>query len=307
MIYIYALVDPFNRKIRYIGRTNDPERRLKEHLGNYHRKDSYCQRWIQSVLRQGKQPRLKVIEECNEDTWKVRECHWIAFYRAKGYQLTNITDGGDGVYPIPFEKEAVRREAISLSRKGMKFSDSHRKNLSLSANLKYKKNPELKKNLSKKWGKLTDDQVLEVHELANSGEMPLSKIAAQYKIPQSSVSEIKNGKRYAHAFENVRVKKVDTQALRSSAIEKRCLQKYLSGMTSIQIAAIEGVTPEAVRDRLKKGLGMPVATYESKQRKAKAKELYDQGKSYEEIGALMGLSRTTAWAILNRKRASDAN
>lgn len=305
MIYIYALVDPVSRKIRYIGRTNDPQRRLQQHLGNYHRKDSYCQRWIQSVLKQGKKPRLRIIEECDEDVWRDREQYWIAFYRAKGYLLTNITDGGDGVYPISLEKEVQRREGISSSRRGMRFSDDHRKNLSLSANLKFKNNPDLKKNLANKWGVLTDKQVLEVWELANSGKMLSSEIAERYKIPQSTVSEIKNGKRYVHVVGKLASKKVDVKALRSATVEKRCLESYLQGMSIEQIAEIENILPASVRNRLKKSLGMPVATYESRKRKQQALELYKQGKSYEEIGGLMGTSRHTAWAILNRKRASD--
>ena len=32
MNYIYALIDPLDRKIRYIGNTRNPEARYKQHL-----------------------------------------------------------------------------------------------------------------------------------------------------------------------------------------------------------------------------------------------------------------------------------
>jgi hypothetical protein len=54
-------------------------------------------RWVQSVIGRGLKPKLIVIEEVTQDNWEERERYWITHYRQLGCDLTNSTDGGDGI------------------------------------------------------------------------------------------------------------------------------------------------------------------------------------------------------------------
>lgn len=103
--FIYALIDPFNREVRYVGKSNDPARRFHDHCsldGSNPHKDA----WLRSVLHRGRLPYMRVIEECYQDAWQERERFWIAHYRAAG-RLTNILDGGDGGPDLPPDKKQM--------------------------------------------------------------------------------------------------------------------------------------------------------------------------------------------------------
>lgn len=94
--YIYTLNDPDTLEIRYIGKTDDLNRRLVRHCnekGKTHRIF-----WVQSLIAKGKRPVIMILQKLNStDNWQQHEIRWIAYGRAKGWRLTNKTDGGDGV------------------------------------------------------------------------------------------------------------------------------------------------------------------------------------------------------------------
>jgi hypothetical protein len=127
MTFIYALCDPRNGQIRYIGKANNIGQRYATHL----REKSKCHRsvWIQSLLAMGIKPELTIIENVEADaTWQDRERFWIKHYRSLGYDLTNYTDGGEGGDTGNGLPE--RRRAVSESLKGRVFTEEHRKKLS---------------------------------------------------------------------------------------------------------------------------------------------------------------------------------
>src|SRR5262245_24661958 len=103
MPVIYALIDPTSLDIRYIGYTscNPPELRLQAHIkdalsgGNYHN-----HRWIRKLHQDGLVPEFGIVEEVNEFNWSDREQFWIKTLRELGYNLTNMSDGGDGNRPF---------------------------------------------------------------------------------------------------------------------------------------------------------------------------------------------------------------
>ena len=92
--YIYALLDPETKEIRYIGKTDNPPERLKNHLneqGKWHRIN-----WLKSLKKRGLKPVMRIIEEVAEGiNWEERERYWIAYYQSIGINLVNRTDGGD--------------------------------------------------------------------------------------------------------------------------------------------------------------------------------------------------------------------
>ena len=94
--YIYALVDPDTDGVRYVGKADDPYKRLERHLAGYEPRATHKSNWIKSLLAQGKQPELMILEEVGVAAWEEAEKRWIAYFRKVGVSLTNITDGGEG-------------------------------------------------------------------------------------------------------------------------------------------------------------------------------------------------------------------
>lgn len=113
--YIYALVDPRDNAVRYIGKANNPRRRLREHINRP--EDSHKGRWINIILGLNIKPSMIILEEVSYENWQVREIYWIEFYRSQGHNLTNILDGGEGA-ELPLESRAK----LSAKMKGRKKS-----------------------------------------------------------------------------------------------------------------------------------------------------------------------------------------
>lgn len=86
-IYIYALRDPRNDEVRYIGKSNSIYSRLKQHLQD-RTKGSPKVKWIKSLIQEGLTPSVKVLEIVDESKADEAELKWIKHY-AKDSKLTN--------------------------------------------------------------------------------------------------------------------------------------------------------------------------------------------------------------------------
>lgn len=95
-IYIYGLVDPRTDEVRYIGKTNNPKRRLQCHIDRARQRvsNNHKNNWIRKLLSLGMRPQIKVLRICTPDNWAQAEIELIAEARSKGVRLTNILKGG---------------------------------------------------------------------------------------------------------------------------------------------------------------------------------------------------------------------
>lgn len=104
--FIYGLTDS-NDKIRYVGKSNDPQKRLKKHIGDVTRKVrenvkmTHKDNWIKS---ENYEIGLVILEECSREEWDIREMYHISQYD----NLTNGNNGGKGgghvVYTITYDE-----------------------------------------------------------------------------------------------------------------------------------------------------------------------------------------------------------
>lgn len=95
-IQIYELVDPISLMPKYIGKTNNPSRRISCHISDWGLKScTHKNNWIKSLKTKGLKPMLKVIDEVPEGEWQFWEMHYISLYKSWGFNLTNSTDGGE--------------------------------------------------------------------------------------------------------------------------------------------------------------------------------------------------------------------
>lgn len=108
--YIYALLDPDTEVVRYVGKSDNPERRLLRHLGFYEKKETHKTRWLRKLVNEGKRPLLKILEEVSIEEWGDKERYWISMYKEN---LTNTADGGIGGNGYNGEWTEERKTAAS--------------------------------------------------------------------------------------------------------------------------------------------------------------------------------------------------
>lgn len=138
---IYALIDPRDDAVRYVGIAVKPVKRLADHIKASAYETTHKARWIRQLLALGLQPTMQILEQGDDTALREEaERRWIAHYRSAGARLTNLTDGGDGVpghrwtdeqraqlYGRPVTEDA--RKKISAARKGQPMNAQHRERL----------------------------------------------------------------------------------------------------------------------------------------------------------------------------------
>lgn len=95
-VFIYALIDPRNDHVRYIGKANNPKDRYKNHFNSTRDKNTHKRNWINSVRKDGLRPELVIIDEVPESEWIYWEKFYISLFKTWGFNLVNYTEGGDG-------------------------------------------------------------------------------------------------------------------------------------------------------------------------------------------------------------------
>jgi predicted GIY-YIG superfamily endonuclease len=87
--YIYALKDPRDNAIWYVGKSNDPRYRYHRHLFDK-TSNRYKTQWMKDLLYSGHKPILMFLEKV-ESTFRLEaERHWIELGYRRGWPLTNI-------------------------------------------------------------------------------------------------------------------------------------------------------------------------------------------------------------------------
>ena len=88
MTYIYTLSDPRDGKVRYVGRSKDPQARLISHIDSSINDPIAV--WIREMVYElGIIPTLNVIESCNGNG-SLEETRWIRSFVDSGCSLLNI-------------------------------------------------------------------------------------------------------------------------------------------------------------------------------------------------------------------------
>ena len=134
--YIYKISDELGN-VRYIGKSNNPRRRLYQHIND--KSNLHKFNWLNSIIKRGSKPIIEIIEKVSVDIWQEREIYWIAKFKEDGFDLINLTLGGDGGNGMRHTEES--KQSMSKSKKGVKLSEEHRKRISEAVKLKSKESP----------------------------------------------------------------------------------------------------------------------------------------------------------------------
>lgn len=95
-VFIYALSDPRNDQVRYIGKANNPEDRYTNHFNSARDKNTHKRNWINNIRKDGLRPELIIIDEVPKNEWIYWEKFYISLFKTWGFDLVNYTGGGDG-------------------------------------------------------------------------------------------------------------------------------------------------------------------------------------------------------------------
>lgn len=116
--FIYCLIDPRDNQIRYIGKSNNLEQRLKNHCNPARYRPTYKFNWIRKLKKLNLKPILKIVEEVSIDIWKEKEKYWIDYFLNQGCNLVNYLKGGEGLTygnqtsfkkgNIPWNKDTIK-------------------------------------------------------------------------------------------------------------------------------------------------------------------------------------------------------
>lgn len=93
IVYIYALVDPRDKRVRYVGKSISPAKRLEIHLKDKCNLGKAL--WLEELFDLKLKPEIVILDQGDEHDWQSRERFWIAEYRKKEPELTNILAGGN--------------------------------------------------------------------------------------------------------------------------------------------------------------------------------------------------------------------
>jgi len=117
MHHIYGLCDPHNHSLRYVGVTNNPSRREREHLVHKTKGKCYLSNWKRSL---GRPPIFVLLASgaVNMEEASTWEKEWIKTAKGAGLRLVNYSDGGYGGVHTTLERPASWREAISRGKLG---------------------------------------------------------------------------------------------------------------------------------------------------------------------------------------------
>lgn len=124
---IYALRDPRDGEIRYIGKTSMKlTRRVQAHLAMCSDEHNHRACWLRNLIASGFLPVYQILQMGEGEHWDVAERWWIKTGLDSGWHLTNSTEGGDGTRGMSPEG----RLRLSASKKGKRLSLERRAKMS---------------------------------------------------------------------------------------------------------------------------------------------------------------------------------
>lgn len=180
--FIYGLLDPETKEVRYIGKSNRPQRRLIRHLRE-ERNNHKCN-WLKSL--NGSSPELIIIDEVINSEWEFWESFYIELFRSWGFNLTNSTEGGLGTRG--FTGMVHSEETKNLLRKqstGRRHPNQYQCGFD---------NPRCK---------VTEEDIIEMYRLKYKENLPYKKIGNQFNMHRKSVAQILKGLRFPEIFETM--------------------------------------------------------------------------------------------------------
>ena len=89
VIGIYALIDPNDGSVGYVGKSIDIAKRYHQHIGTHDGTPKSM--WVKQLLDSGQKPGLKLLERCENSELDDRETYWMSFFMESGESSHNVS------------------------------------------------------------------------------------------------------------------------------------------------------------------------------------------------------------------------
>jgi hypothetical protein len=126
--YIYILRDPRDLAVRYVGKTVNLRIRKKAHSSGVLR--FRVGAWLGKLRELTLKPIFEIVEMVEGSGWIERERHWIEHYKSHGYDLCNLSNGGEGEVGRRLSSET--KERLRQMFKGRPIPQRQREQISRS-------------------------------------------------------------------------------------------------------------------------------------------------------------------------------
>lgn len=127
MIYIYTLSHPETGEVRYVGKTNGGQCRVKTHVAEANRGvRTHKANWIRQLLREDLRPTLDIIDEYDGNDWAWLEKYWIEQFKAWDFRLTNTSVGGENPPVLTGHTEETKSKMSKIKIEYFKNNEHHR-------------------------------------------------------------------------------------------------------------------------------------------------------------------------------------
>lgn len=201
-IYIYSYINKTNGH-RYIGKTNNIERRKREHKSMAYnpRSHIYNTVWCKKIRQYGYENfDFVILEEANETNWAEREQYWIKYYNTFNGAGYNETPGGDLCGErqkvltddkIPLIYKDLIDSNMTQIEIALKYSISTTLLSNINLGLKYTLDGyiyPLRKNYK------TEEDYSKLYDLLKNTDHSFRQIATELNIGESTVKKINYGK-----------------------------------------------------------------------------------------------------------------
>jgi len=177
--FIYSISDE-NEIVRYIGKSNNPRRRLYQHINEKSNIHKY--NWIKSIIKREKSPIVNIVDEVPENEWEFWEQYWISQFKSWGFNLLNATDVGEGA--INYKHTSESKQKMRVSKLGTTLPIEQRKKISESVKLKAKENPLYNRGVGNSRIHLDKDLLHQKYIIEN---LSLNKCALFFNVSKKTV------------------------------------------------------------------------------------------------------------------------
>jgi len=179
--FIYSLSDPITGDIRYIGKANNPKKRVLDHIKeNKTSNKSHKISWIKSLLSKGLLPIVEIVDEIPKLEWEFWEQYWISQFKSWQFNLTNISPGG---YNNNYKRTTETKQKMRVSKLGTILPEEQKQKISESIKSKSKESPNYNKCHDKTH--LIDKDTL--HQKYITENLSLNKCAYYFKVSKRCI------------------------------------------------------------------------------------------------------------------------
>lgn len=176
---VYAISDPRDDKVKYVGKSRDLEARFRHHVARARNKPhNYVERWIAELFSLGLYPSLQILQLCfSEENAYEAEAWWIHEMIRRNQPILNKSTQKGSVLPYSRVKEDC--EKLHAKQFGRRVSHATRQ------------------HMSGLYRKLTQEQILEMKSLRP--EVSYSKLASRFNVCIATAYNAVNDKFYGEA------------------------------------------------------------------------------------------------------------